>query len=752
MKLSKLINENKYTNQTGIKSSLLNNVEFLSLLTQPAKNWIIGRDVRIYKGDLGFVFTDGKREMVFNLKKPFSLIKRLGNARAEIKTIYQQNESVNEAKYNVGDTITVTLKGGKTVKGKVEKLNPLKVRTGPTSVQVLGNHLIQNILKESVNELKKLPSGNFSIKKGYNTFADYEKNAKPGDTILKYDKRGNMVKTFVSGNELHQNAKKYLSKVHSIVGDKVNLSLFGKQGYSAVPDYEKKEVGVLVLESVNESKNLKKAKQALIDFNNGKLGEDEMVKTVIKSLGFKFDKYSDEEAGMVLGRFIKQGKIPTDNYVLDDVIDVLEESVNEAKKPIGKKVFSNAKGKLFFGYQNDDDTIQLVDYKTWKKLPMKDLSNEFMANRVINSIVGNERQLNKKVDYNMWSKKTNPSFEDRMDYFIKNNWISNITKAGIRESVESINENNEIGKQVWINTSNRKLYFGYLKSDTAVSVVDYKTWKKLPLKDVTNDDMANRLTRAILNRQPHSDKEVEYNRWVKKTNPSFEQKMDWFIKNGWISNITRDGIREGVESVNENFAKFDTLKMAVNQHEKGAPYYDKIRLINIFNQLSSSDQVKAKKQYRGYFGESVNEIKKGSVVIPYAMDKYGEFIVDKVFKNKSGETSYTGKFKKSGESREFILHSKDRIVKESVNENDGVYFKSYTAAIEAATAAALKRGFEVSDDELFTKVGVGSKKPSVGKTTMVSLELTKAGKPQRKMLHIQVYGMNNGYELNYYIN
>lgn len=66
--------------------------------------------------------------------------------------------------------------------------------------------------------------------------------------------------------------------------------------------------------------------------------------------------------------------------------------------------------------------------------------------------------------------------------------------------------------------------------------------------------------------------------------------------------------------------------------------------------------------------ESVNELKKGSVVIPYAMDKYGEFIVDKVFKNKDGETSYTGKFKKNGEHREFILHSKDRIVKESVNE------------------------------------------------------------------------------------
>jgi hypothetical protein len=66
--------------------------------------------------------------------------------------------------------------------------------------------------------------------------------------------------------------------------------------------------------------------------------------------------------------------------------------------------------------------------------------------------------------------------------------------------------------------------------------------------------------------------------------------------------------------------------------------------------------------------ESVNEIKKGSVFIPYAMDKDGEFIVDKVFKNKNGETSYTGKFKKNGEHREFILHSKDRIVKESVTE------------------------------------------------------------------------------------
>jgi hypothetical protein len=82
-------------------------------------------------------------------------------------------------------------------------------------------------------------------------------------------------------------------------------------------------------------------------------------------------------------------------------------------------------------------------------------------------------------------------------------------------------------------------------------------------------------------------------------------------------------------------------------------------------------------QKRSLKKASVNEIKKGSVVIPYAMDKHGEFIVDKVFKNKDGETSYTGKFKKNGEHREFILHSKDRIVKESVNESD---LKGYLVA------------------------------------------------------------------------
>lgn len=64
------------------------------------------------------------------------------------------------------------------------------------------------------------------------------------------------------------------------------------------------------------------------------------------------------------------------------------------------------------------------------------------------------------------------------------------------------------------------------------------------------------------------------------------------------------------EVVTEDFAKFDTLKTAIDQHEKGTPYYDKTRLINIFNQLDSPDQERAKREYSQYFGKSVKEASK----------------------------------------------------------------------------------------------------------------------------------------------
>lgn len=78
--------------------------------------------------------------------------------------------------------------------------------------------------------------------------------------------------------------------------------------------------------------------------------------------------------------------------------------------------------------------------------------------------------------------------------------------------------------------------------------------------------------------------------------------------------------------------------------------------------------------------------------------------------------------------------------------------KSYSSAISEAEKYAEKRGYTIEPDELFAKVGTGPKKPSVGKTNKITLTLLKNGKEQKKALHLQVTGLENGiYELNCYI-
>ena len=108
---------------------------------------------------------------------------------------------------------------------------------------------------------------------------------------------------------------------------------------------------------------------------------------------------------------------------------------------VGKTIFSDGKGRLFFGYYKDNDAVEFVDYKTWKKLSFKDVSKgDTNKERVIKAILKKQKQFNKKVDFNMWSKKGKPSFEDKMDWFIKNGWINNINKGGIREGAGDINK------------------------------------------------------------------------------------------------------------------------------------------------------------------------------------------------------------------------------------------------------------------------------------------------------------------------
>lgn len=90
----------------------------------------------------------------------------------------------------------------------------------------------------------------------------------------------------------------------------------------------------------------------------------------------------------------------------------------------------------------------------------------------------------------------------------------------------------------------------------------------------------------------------------------------------------------------------------------------------------------------------------------------------------------------------------------ALNENLNklpVYHDTFSSAVQAAGEYAKSKGYELNEDEWFTTIATGPRKPQEGKTNRYTLALFKDGKEQRKALHIQVYGMNNGYELNTYI-
>lgn len=81
-----------------------------------------------------------------------------------------------------------------------------------------------------------------------------------------------------------------------------------------------------------------------------------------------------------------------------------------------------------------------------------------------------------------------------------------------------------------------------------------------------------------------------------------------------------------------------------------------------------------------------------------------------------------------------------------------LYHSTFTAAAQAATNLAKKRGFEIDDDDWFNQVSTGPKKPGKGKTNRYNVKVTKGGKETKKRLTFQVYGMDSGkYELNAYV-
>jgi hypothetical protein len=81
-----------------------------------------------------------------------------------------------------------------------------------------------------------------------------------------------------------------------------------------------------------------------------------------------------------------------------------------------------------------------------------------------------------------------------------------------------------------------------------------------------------------------------------------------------------------------------------------------------------------------------------------------------------------------------------------------IYHKDYSSAVQHAAVHAGKQGYEIDHDDWDRVVAMGPKKPSSGKTNILTVSLKKNGMESKKKLHMQVYNMDNkGYELNTYV-
>jgi hypothetical protein len=76
------------------------------------------------------------------------------------------------------------------------------------------------------------------------------------------------------------------------------------------------------------------------------------------------------------------------------------------------------------------NAVETINANNWLKSSLKDRSTDFMQRQIIKGILAKERQFNKKVSFNIWSKQDRRTFEQKLSYLISNNFY-NITKNGI---------------------------------------------------------------------------------------------------------------------------------------------------------------------------------------------------------------------------------------------------------------------------------------------------------------------------------
>jgi hypothetical protein len=154
-----------------------------------------------------------------------------------------------------------------------------------------------------------------------------------------------------------------------------------------------------------------------------------------------------------------------------------------------------------------------------------------------------------------------------------------------------------------------------------------------------------------------------------------------------------------------------------------------------------------------------------SLVIPHSLTHTGIAGTTKTIQNPDGgKTAVLLKFK-DGKITTGVGKTKEEAIAQAVEAKAAIFKEeniteakypvlhdTLHSAVQTALAYTKKDGYTISDEEEFNKITTAYKNLGIGKTDEFHLELYKNGKPQSKMLHIQVYRMDTGrYELNFYV-
>jgi len=101
----------------------------------------------------------------------------------------------------------------------------------------------------------------------------------------------------------------------------------------------------------------------------------------------------------------------------------------------GKKIMGTRTGKLQLGMADEEGHVTLFTAKQFlaSKLPWADNQKEednYFKKEFLMNLIKKEKNFGRKVDYNSFVKKGNPSFEEKLAWILKNTSVK-YTKTGV---------------------------------------------------------------------------------------------------------------------------------------------------------------------------------------------------------------------------------------------------------------------------------------------------------------------------------